>query len=84
MAGRVEKIWGVDFSPEISAVGMISRQVSGDAQERKALVSALRELLELVDMSELSCRDLDAHEFEAIADDATSRARKALKLFGDA
>lgn len=53
------------------------------SQERKELVQALRELLEVVDMSELECRDLDAHEFEAIVDDATSRARKAIKLFGE-
>lgn len=56
----------------------------GDAEERKELVKALRELLELVDMSEMNCRDLESHEYEAIADDATSRARKAIKLFGEA
>ena len=54
-------------------------------QERKELVRALRELLEVVDMSDgLTCRDLEPHEFGAVVDDATSRARKAIQLFGDA
>lgn len=43
-----------------------------------SLYNALSDLLNLVEFAEMSSRDMPAHEFEAIRDDAERQARAAL------
>lgn len=47
-------------------------------EREQATCRAIRELLELIDMSEMECRSLPPHEYDAIKDGAVSWARKAL------
>ena len=41
---------------------------------------ALKELVELCDISEMSCRDIEVYKYDAIHDDALGRARAILKV----
>lgn len=53
-------------------------ELAQSRQHTELMKTALRELLEVVEASEMSCRDMDPHKYEAIREDAEKRARAAL------
>lgn len=60
------------------ATELVQSQLAAARERMANATRALRELLELVDMSELSCRDLDAYKLEAIENAAKRQAREIL------
>lgn len=84
MSETKEQVTGFGLGGALKMLAMFSddadvRQVATAAGQRIAeLRQALKDLFEFVEFAEMSSRDMPAHEFEAIRDDAERQARAAL------
>lgn len=56
--------------------------IRAQAERVRVLEEALKALLDLVEFSEMSSRDMPAHEFEAVREDAERQGRAALAKAG--